>query len=126
MGLPGLNGFVGEFSILLGAFGSTVLGPGFTAAATVGVILAAVYLLYMWNRVFMGEVTHEENLSLQPLRWSETTALVCVVIAAIVIGLFPKPFFGYMDKSSGELATQVTKYLPAQSQTASVDQGPGK
>jgi NADH-quinone oxidoreductase subunit M len=126
MGLPGLNGFVGEFAILLGAFGSPVLGPGFTAAATVGVILAAVYLLYMWNRVFMGEVTHEENLSLQPLRWSETTALVCVVIAAIVIGLFPKPFFGYMDKSSGELATQVTKYLPAQSQTASVDQGPGK
>jgi NADH-quinone oxidoreductase subunit M len=55
MGLPGLNGFVGEFSILLGAFGSNVLSTWFTVLASIGIILAAVYLLYMWNKVFMGE-----------------------------------------------------------------------
>src|SRR5262245_2310222 len=118
MGLPGLNGFVGEFTILLGASGSTVLGLGFTLVATIGVILAAVYLLFMWNKVFMGEVTNEENYHLKdrPLAWSETTALVAVVIAAILIGLFPKPFFGVMDKSSGDLAAQVQQYAPKPAQ----------
>ena len=130
MGLPGLNGFVGEFTILLGAFGSSVLGPGFAAAATIGVILAAVYLLYMWNKVFMGEyrapadddghgehTEHAEGAAnpYPPLTWNETTALVIVVIAAIIIGIFPKPFFNYMDKSSGDVAAQLQRYLPAQS-----------
>ncbi|MCC7452233.1 MAG: NADH-quinone oxidoreductase subunit M [Anaerolineae bacterium] len=125
MGLPGLNGFVGEFTILLGAFGSSVLGPGFAAAATVGVILAAVYLLYMWNKVFMGEVTHEENLALPPLQWNETLSLVLVVIAAILIGLFPKPFFGYMDKSAGQTAAQVQRYIPAQNAQAAAIESQG-
>jgi NADH-quinone oxidoreductase subunit M len=132
MGLPGLNGFVGEFTILLGAFGSTVLGPGFAAAATVGVILAAVYLLYMWNKVFMGEYRAPEAHGhgepgevaanpYPPLTWNETTALVVVVIAAIIIGLFPKPFFNYMDKSSGDMAAQLQRYIPAQTVQAAPD-----
>ena len=55
MGLPGLNGFVGEFTILLGSFGSTILGsPWFAGVATLGVILAAVYLLVMFEKVFLG------------------------------------------------------------------------
>ncbi len=130
MGLPGLNGFVGEFTILLGTFGSTVLGPIFATFATVGVILAAVYLLYMWNKVFMGDVTHEENLSLPPLRWNETLALVVVVIAALVIGLYPKPFFGYMDKTTSQMSAQLQQYTPAQTVQAapanSAAQGTGK
>jgi NADH-quinone oxidoreductase subunit M len=121
MGLPGLNGFVGEFSILLAAFGSTVLGPVFAGFATIGVILAAVYLLYMWNKVFMGEVTSPEVASLSPLRWNETAALVIVVIAALVIGLYPRPFFGAMDKSSADLAAHVSQYAPATTaQTANI------
>src|SRR5258708_4334126 len=115
MGFTGLNGFVGEFTILLGAFGSTVLGPYFAAAALIGVILAAVYLLYMWNKVFMGEVTHDENNHLQPLAWNETLALVLVVIAALVIGLFPQPFFAEMDKTSGQVADNLSKYAPGYS-----------
>ncbi len=118
MGLPGLNGFVGEFAILLGAFGSTVLGPTFAALAAIGVILAAVYLWSLWNRIFMGEVTHDENLSLPPLRWNETLTLVAVVIMAVVIGIFPKPFFGTMDQSAGYVAAQMQGYLPAQSAQA--------
>src|SRR5690606_10865719 len=56
MGLPGLNGFVGEFTILLGTLGSTTLGFFFALFATTGVILAAVYILYMFQRVFMDEL----------------------------------------------------------------------
>ena len=77
-----------------------------------GVILAAVYLLYMWNKVFMGEVTHEENLALPPLRWNETLSLVTVVILALLIGVFPRPFFGYMDQTSGQVAAQLQSYIP--------------
>src|SRR5258708_2640931 len=129
MGLPGLNGFVGEFTILLGTFGSTVLGPIFAAVATIGVILAAVYLLYMWNTVFMGDVKHEENLHLPPIRWNETLALVLVVIAALVIGLYPRPFFSTMDKSSEQLASQLNKYAPGgttQVSETNVAQGTGR
>src|SRR5258708_5951013 len=121
MGLPGLNGFVGEFTILLGAFGSTVLGPVFAALATLGVILAAVYLLYMWNKVFMGEVTHDENNHLPALRWNETAALVIVVIFAVIMGLFPKPFFNLIDKSVGEMAKNTAQYAPTpNTQTAQI------
>jgi NADH-quinone oxidoreductase subunit M len=82
------------------------------------VILAAVYLWSLWNRIFMGEVTHDENLSLPPLRWNETLALAAVVIMALVIGIFPKPFFGTMDQSSGHVAAQMQSYIPAQSAQA--------
>ena len=58
LGLPGLNGFVGEFLILLGAF---QVNPWLAALATTGIIFAAVYLLWMYQRVIFGEVTHEEN-----------------------------------------------------------------
>jgi NADH-quinone oxidoreductase subunit M len=112
MGLPGLNGFVGEFTILLGAFGSNVLGAAFALFALLGVILAAVYLLYMWNKVFMGEVKWKENLTLPKLTWNETTALWVVVVAAIVLGLFSGPFFRLMDASTNEVRAQVSRYIP--------------
>ncbi|MFI5103783.1 MAG: hypothetical protein ACHP79_02560, partial [Terriglobales bacterium] len=88
---------------------------------------------YMWNKVFMGEYRaptddhghgeHSEHGEhgeaaanpYPPLTWNETTALVIVVIAAIIIGIFPKPFFNYMDKTSGDVAAQLQRYLPAQS-----------
>ena len=62
VGLPGLNGFVGEFSILVGTFNSDILGsPWFAGFAAVGVVLAAVYLLHMFEKVFLGPLTAEEN-----------------------------------------------------------------
>jgi NADH-quinone oxidoreductase subunit M len=146
MGLPGLNGFVGEFTILLGAFNSPVLGFWFTMLSTIGVILAAVYLLYMWNNVFMGEVRapkmdhghghaadhgaehadhgdHAEHGHAEdpmeaakkvyyPLQWNEITALVLVVVAALVIGLYPRPFFSYMDATNSAIASEVQRYVP--------------
>jgi NADH-quinone oxidoreductase subunit M len=108
MGLPGLNGFVGEFTILLGAFGSPYLGFFFTLFATIGVILAAVYMLYMFQKVFMGEADKPENQNLPRLHWQELAVLIPIVIVIFWIGLQPGVFFGAMDSSVGDLVAQVT------------------
>ncbi len=107
MGLPGLNGFVGEFTILLGSLGSTVLGFGFTLFATLGVILAAVYLLFMYQKVFMGEVVSDENKNLEPLHWQEVAVLVPIIIAIFWIGLQPAPFFHAMDATVNQVVAHV-------------------
>ncbi len=103
MGLPGLNGFVGEFTILLGAMGSNFLATGFTVFAATGVILAAVYMLYMFQKVFMGPVVHEANKHLPDLDWKERTGLVVLIVVMFWIGLYPKPFFGVMDSATEAL-----------------------
>jgi len=107
MGLPGLNGFIGEFTILLGTFGSEVLGFFFALFATLGVILAAVYMLYMFQKVFMGEVTSEENKHLEPMHWQEVAVMIPIMVAIIWIGLQPAPFFRTMDSSVAALVTHV-------------------
>ena len=92
-GLPGLNGFVGEFMILLGSFKSTVLDtPGLVVAATTGVILAAVYLLHMVYRTFFGELTHEANAQMDDLNGRELLLMAPLVVLMFVMGFFPNPF----------------------------------
>ncbi len=115
MGLPGLNGFVGEFTILLGAFGSPVLGFFFTFFATLGVIMAAIYLLYMFQKVYMGPLDKKENeaLAREPLTWMELAALVPLLILIFWIGLYPAPFFGMMNGSVGQLVQQVGPFIQA-------------
>jgi NADH-quinone oxidoreductase subunit M len=94
IGLPGLNGFVGEFTILLGTFGSKILSnPWFAGVATLGVILAAVYLLHMFEKVFLGPVTHAENRNLKDLSVREVVMLAPLLVMIFWIGLYPKPFF---------------------------------
>lgn len=112
MGLPGLNGFVGEFTILLGSMGSSVLGFFFTLFATLGVILAAIYLLYLFQKVYMGEVDKEENRSLPPLNWREIAVLVPIVIMVIWIGIQPAPFFDTMTATVDKVVEDVSVYLP--------------
>ncbi len=118
MGLPGLNGFVGEFVILLGSFGSSVLGPLFTLFATLGVILAAVYMLYMFQKVFMGELDKEENKNLPQLHWQELAVLIPIIIAIFWIGLQPRPFFDTMDASVNQVVEQVHPYVVQAENTA--------
>jgi len=97
MGLPGLNGFVGEFTILLGAFGSQALNsPWFAGLAAAGVILAAVYMLYMFQKMFLGPVDKEENRALLDLNWREVVTLVPLLVFIFWIGLYPAPFFNLM------------------------------
>jgi NADH-quinone oxidoreductase subunit M len=101
MGLPGLNGFVGEFTILLGAWGAGGAGGAlgsywFAGLAAIGVILAAIYMLYMFQKLFLGPVTKEENRKLSDLNWREIATLVPLLVFIFWIGLYPKPFFGLM------------------------------
>ena len=96
VGLPGLNGFVGEFLILLGSFGRW---PWATAVATSGVILGALYLLWMYERVIFGPLAHEENAKLEDLSAREVTVLLPVVALCLVMGLFPAPFLRRMQPS---------------------------
>jgi NADH-quinone oxidoreductase subunit M len=108
MALPGTNGFVGEFTILLGAFGSTVLAtPLFAGLATLGVILAAVYLLYMFSGVFLGPITHPENQTLTDANWREWVLLVPLLIMIFWIGLYPAPFFNLINPTVDQLVSTI-------------------
>ena len=99
IGVPGTNGFVGEFMIIMGTFTSMVLGPlahlqGVVAAA--GVILAAVYMLGVVQKMFFGPVTKEENRALSDMSVRETIAVAPLVVLVFVIGLFPQIFLERM------------------------------
>jgi len=94
--LPGTNGFVGEFLILLGAFRANTL---FGVLGTTGVILGAVYMFWMFQRVMFGEVTKEENRKLKDLGKREVLILCSVVFFIVLMGVYPKMFFKKMDAS---------------------------
>jgi len=108
MGLPGLNGFVGEFTILLGAFGSKAIGnPWYAGISALGVIMAAIYILYLFQKLFLGPAgeivkTHE----FKDLNWREIITMTPLIVFMFWIGLYPKPFFDI-------LAPAVEKLLSA-------------
>src|SRR5213594_77435 len=104
VGLPGLNGFIGEFLILLGAFGPR---PWATAVATSGVVLAALYLLWMYQRVVFGPLTHLENAALRDLSAREIAVLVPVLALCFVMGLYPAPFFRRMEPSINKMLARL-------------------
>ncbi len=104
IGLPGTNGFVGEFLILLGAFRSQ---PWMAAVATLGVVLGAVYMLRMYKRVFFGEVTNEENRKLVDLSAREIAVIAPLVVLIFVIGLYPKPFLARIEPTAKVYLEQI-------------------
>src|SRR5205823_9568304 len=87
LGLPGLNGFVGEFLILVGAF---QVDKWLAAVATTGIVFAAVYLLWMYQRVALGEIRHEANRRLRDLTPREWAVLVPVLVLIVWIGVYPR------------------------------------
>jgi len=106
IGLPGLNGFVGEFLILLGAFKARIL---YASIATSGIILAAVYMLWMFQRVMFHEITHEENKTLPDLNKREFAILIPLILIIFWIGIYPNSFLRKMDASVNHLLQQAGK-----------------
>src|SRR5262249_3032761 len=100
IGLPGLNGFVGEFLILSGAFRSH---PTAAVVGTTGIILGAVYMLTMYQRVAFGPVTREANRSLADLNRREVFVAASMVLFMVWIGLYPRPFIERIEPTVGVL-----------------------
>jgi NADH-quinone oxidoreductase subunit M len=104
IGLPALNGFVGEFLILAGTF---LAKPWVAVPATFGVVLSAVYLLWMFRRVFFGPCDNPENRSLIDLDLREKLVLVAILVPIVWIGVYPNPFLTRLDASVGDLLHQM-------------------
>jgi len=109
-GLPGLNGFVGEFMILVGAFSSEVLdSPLLVALATTGVILAAVYLLWMLSRMFFGPLTEQANVKMKDLSVRELLVLIPMGLLMIILGLMPQPFLKVSEPAAERLLETIER-----------------
>ena len=114
IGVPGLNGFVGEFLILLGAFKSTILSRGFSIVSALGVVLSAIYMLWMYQRVFFGVVSKDENRNLKDLNKTEIFVLSLILIFVLWIGIYPSTFLKLTEISSAKILTvlfDTSKYL---------------
>jgi NADH-quinone oxidoreductase subunit M len=127
MGLPGLNGFVGEFTILLGAFGAGGQGGPYATGGSYalaiisafGVILAAIYILFMFQKMFLGpqgsivdEMAHHKH-AIRDLNWREIVTLLPLLILIFWIGLYPTPFFNLIAPSVDKLLAPIQTILMA-------------
>src|SRR4029450_380012 len=104
MGLPLLNGFIGEFTILQGAFAKSFW---WAFCAATGIVLGAAYLLWLYQRVFFGEVTNPANEKLHDLTFREQLTLAPLVILALWIGLYPRPIFEVIRRPSEKIVAIV-------------------
>jgi NADH-quinone oxidoreductase subunit M len=104
LGMPLLNGFIGEFTILQGAF---QVSKAWAAWGSLGVVLGAAYLLWLYQRVMFGPVTQFANEDLPDLNLREYATLVPLVILAFWIGIYPKPFFALIEKPVENIVRQV-------------------
>ncbi len=110
IGLPGTNGFVGEFLILMGSFQTF---PVASVVATTGVILAAVYMLWMVQRVFFGALNNPKNEKLKDLNLKEAVILFPLILLVFWMGFYSKPFFEKMDPSVGTVIQKMQEQSAA-------------
>jgi NADH-quinone oxidoreductase subunit M len=106
IGLPGLNGFVGEFTILVGTFRANVI---YAVFAALGIILGAWYMLTMFRRVMHGPLDKPTNQELQDLTIREIAVLVPIAVLIFLIGVLPNLFFDKMGASVAALLAQVSR-----------------
>lgn len=111
LGLPGLNGFVGEFLILVGVFQYAMV---FAVLASLGIILGAAYLLWMYQRTMFQELTNKEWLSFKDLNLREIVTLVPLGVMAVWIGVWPEPFLNLLHAPAENLIAQVEPFLAQQ------------
>jgi NADH-quinone oxidoreductase subunit M len=111
IGLPGMNGFIGEFLIMLGAFR---WDPRFVVVGGLGVILSAVYMLWMFQRVYYGDVTHEHNRHLPDLSVREWAVIGPLAAMAIYMGVFPNVFLKPMEPAITRIVQRVERFEPLQ------------
>jgi NADH-quinone oxidoreductase subunit M len=104
LGLPLLNGFIGEFTILRGTYEVSIK---YTAWASIGIILGAAYLLWLYQRVMFGPVTNPANEHLPDLNAREYATLLPLVFLAFWIGIYPKPLFRYLERPVQQIVEQV-------------------
>jgi NADH-quinone oxidoreductase subunit M len=103
IGLPGLNGFVGEFLVLLGTF---VTHRWWAVVGTTGVILAAVYMLWAYQRVFHGEPTGD-NATMSDMNWRERGAILPLLALIVFLGVYPKPVLERIEPSVNRVISHV-------------------
>jgi NADH-quinone oxidoreductase subunit M len=113
MGLPGLNGFIGEFLILVGAFKANYLWAAFAVS---GIVLGAAYMLWLYQRTMFGALENPKNAALQDLSPREMTTLVPIVIMCFWIGLYPSPFLRRMEASVNFILARIHNEQPVAAQ----------
>ena len=113
MGLPGLNGFIGEFLILVGAFKANYLWAAFAVS---GIVLGAAYMLWLYQRTMFGALENPKNAALPDLSPREMTTLVPIVIMCFWIGLYPSPFLSRMEASVNFILARIHNEQPVAAQ----------
>ena len=123
-GLPLLNGFVGEFTILQGAFEANRIWAAFAVS---GVILGAAYLLWLYQRTMLGQVTNGKNLTIPDMSLREIATFVPLIAWAIWIGIYPKPYFDILqtagDGDCGARAARIFRRRRAECRSGHADPG---
>jgi NADH-quinone oxidoreductase subunit M len=111
IGLPALNGFIGELLILQGVY---VVNKAWAAVAAAGIVLGAAYMLWLYQRTMFGRIDNPANASLKDLSAREMATLVPLVALAIWIGLYPSPVLRRLESSVGRIVVRVSPvYAPA-------------
>jgi NADH-quinone oxidoreductase subunit M len=123
MGLPLLNGFIGEAMILAAAFTANKLWAYWAVS---GVVLGAAYLLWLYQRVFWGKITNEENAHLKDLNARELATLLPLVALCFWIGIYPGPVLEYLHKPMAKLAAEIQpdKFAPQTARAAAPEAPP--
>jgi NADH-quinone oxidoreductase subunit M len=116
IGLPGTNGFVGEFLILIGSFESEL--RWWSVIASSGVILSAVYMLWMFQRVMFGQLTNPKNQTLSDLNAREVILMMPLLVMIFVMGVYPTPFISKMEPAIDKLIVQCKGKQMAAAQAA--------
>src|SRR3954454_22538332 len=109
-GLPLLNGFVGEFTILQGVF---QVSRAWAALAASGIVFGAAYLLWLYQRTMLGEVTNEKNRSLPDLSWRELACFAPLIVLAVWMGIYPAPFLRRLESSVQQITMRVNPQYAA-------------